>query len=185
MTELQELGTQTEDHSNFLPWHTVNSDDFQAPTHYSREESLKQVGRLRSSTIYDNDCVHLAICWLAGSSRFGKRPSALPKLQMSGSVAKRERKKPALYNPADFDGEAGEGKGKRKGKETKDKDKRGKTGDEAFDDLNVEPGSLLQRRISVNQAPFRPWPYRTNSKSPVISLSASLSELSHQFLSHK
>ena len=68
---------------------------------------------------------------------------------MSGAVPKRERKKPAIFNPAVFDAEAAEKREKKRGKE-KERDNKRKSQEEAFQDLTDNPASLLHKRISVS-----------------------------------
>lgn len=68
---------------------------------------------------------------------------------MSGSVGKRERRKPETFNPADFDSETADAKYRRRTKET-EASKKAKSSDEAFEDINEDPGNVLKRRISVS-----------------------------------
>lgn len=72
---------------------------------------------------------------------------------MSGSVGKRERKKPELYKPADFDSEAGETRSKKRSKDLSSTRKAGGE-EETFIDAVKEPSSLLGRRISVRPSNF-------------------------------
>ena len=67
---------------------------------------------------------------------------------MSSAATKRERRKPDIFNPADFDVEAAESRSRKRVKD-KDRELKRKTSEESFQDITDSPASLLQRRISV------------------------------------
>ena len=68
---------------------------------------------------------------------------------MSSAVGKRERRKPEVFNPADFDAEAADNRGKKRGKD-KERDKKRKYLGDSFQDFTDDGSSILQKRISVS-----------------------------------